>query len=116
MNKETTKNILSLLLNCQKLMTDPKKLSFSVVKSLIGPLLAEEEFNNFVKTFGIVTHSGTESVERSQALLEIKLLAGKIKLDSTPNQKLTLITLILKLMSVNKEEDNHHMDKALIVT
>src|SRR4051812_3240124 len=115
MNKETTKHIVSLYMTCQKLMMNPKKLAFSSFRALLSPTLTEDEFKKFLNLPTKVKDPFVHpKIAHKPVLIDIKSLANRIKLDTNPNQKLIIMTQLIKLMQLNKEEENAYFDKAIL--
>jgi len=116
MNKETIKNSVSLFLHCQKLIAKPKRLHYSELKSLLGESMTENEFNGVVKSiFNLADHYFLLEKHQhpTKLLIDINALADKIRLNMNPHQKLIFLTIVLKLIKFNKQENNTHLDRAL---
>lgn len=116
MNKESIKNTVSLFLHCQKLIANPKRLHYSELKSLVCQHFNESEFNALVKSvFNLADHYFLlEKYQHpTKLLLDINVLADKIRLSMNPNQKLVFLTVILKIIKLNEQENNTHLNQAL---
>lgn len=116
MNKETIKNSVSLFLHCQKLIAKPKRLHYSELKSVLGQVITEVEYNAIIKSiFNLADHYFfLEKYQHpTKLLIEINRLADLIRLNISPNQKIVFITFILRLIKINKQEKNKHLENAL---
>ncbi|WP_317898029.1 DUF1987 domain-containing protein [Aurantibacillus circumpalustris] len=115
MNRETIKKTVSLFLNCQKLIVKPKRLHYSDLKCLFGNTINEDEFKNIVKSiFNLADHYFLlEKYQHpTKLLIEINALADSVRLNMNPHQKLTFLTLIIKLIKYNHQEDNSSLERA----
>jgi hypothetical protein len=116
MNNETIKNIVSLFLNCQKYIPNPRRISYSDVKSLLNPIIDEAEYDLIVES---VFNSSDDyfllgkSQHPGAILVEINSLVNKINSNLSPNRKLVLLNILLKLMKVNGQQDNTYLERAI---
>ncbi|MES2678663.1 MAG: DUF1987 domain-containing protein [Bacteroidota bacterium] len=116
MNQKTIKNTVSLFLHYQKLIAKPKRIHYSDLKSLLNNVVDEPGFNNLVRSvFNLSDHYFVlEKYKHPTALLvDINVLAEKIKLDMNPNQKLIFITILFQTMKINKQEHNLNLERAI---
>jgi hypothetical protein len=116
MNKETIKNTVSLFLHCQKLISNPRRIHFTDLQSLLSPVIDEKEFHSILKSiFSLSDHYFLlQKYKHPEAILaDINSLAILTSLQLDPNQKLIFITILLKLIKMNKEENNKHLGDAV---
>ncbi|PBQ33750.1 hypothetical protein CNR22_18840 [Sphingobacteriaceae bacterium] len=116
MNRETQKNNVSLFLHCQKLIAKPKRINYNELRSSLSSLVNESEYHAILKSiFNLADHYFLlEKYQHpTKLIIEINRLADKVRLNMNPHQKLIFITLVLKLIKYNKQENNTHLDRAL---
>ena len=112
MNKETIKNTVSFLLNCQKFIPHPKRLFYKDFKSLLNPVMSEDEFNATVRSvFSLADHYFLlEKYKHPAAVLsDLNVLAKKISEDLNSQEKLLFIAFLLKVIKLNQQQNNQNL-------
>ncbi len=118
MNKETIKNIVALFSYCQTYIPNSRRLSFSDLGPLLSSHVTEKDFD-LVVVESIIDFANewyllVEDHKRPFAVLaRIEKMAAKLKEQLDPEQKLTIVTVLLKLVKVNKHEANLFLDDVL---
>jgi hypothetical protein len=116
MNTETIRNIVNLFLHCQKYIPNPIRISYSDVKSLLSPIVDEMEYDSIVKSiFNSSDHYFLTGKPQHPAdiLVEINSLAGKINANLSPNRKLVLLSILMRLMKINGQQDNAYLERGI---
>jgi hypothetical protein len=112
MNKETIKDTVSFFLNCQKFISQPKRLFYKDFKPLLNTVMDEAEFNEIIRSvFNLADHYFMlEKYKHPAAVLsDINLLAKKISNDLNSQEKLIFIAFLLKIVKLNKQQDNMNL-------
>ncbi|MES2760886.1 MAG: DUF1987 domain-containing protein [Bacteroidota bacterium] len=116
MNKESVKSVIKIFYYCKAYIPNSRRLNFSDVKQLFNNHITESEFDNVIDAIFGSPDSATliEKRKRPFDLLSmIETLIGSIKRDLSPKEKLVFITVLLKLVKVNKQETNLFLDDVL---
>ncbi len=107
MIREAPKNTITLFLNFQKLIVNPKRLFFSDIKALITGNTDEKGFDKIVNSISLAdTHPGL-------LVGDIVSLTEKIKSYFNTDQKLIFITTLFKIAINNNQQDNQFVNKAI---